>query len=184
MSNNIIISDPKVWGPGVWMTLHIIGYTSNNLYKAKNFISIITDIISNLPCDKCRKHALGFVREHDFTPYMSMRGPNNLFTGPFKYICDLHNYANKLTGNSTVSWVEAYIEYNNIKKNCDGPCTDIIEENGMNEENGNNKNNKNNRTSKILDYVDNDNIEITFTNNKNKKHNTSKYKNKLSFTSK
>ena len=124
--SDIISNDPKVWGPGMWMTLHILSYKHDTLLKAKLFLSILVNLVTNLPCRKCRNHAIEFMNSNDYTPYLSMKGPNDKIIGPFKYVCKMHNNVNIILNNPVIDWLKVYKEYTNINKKCDGPCNDNL----------------------------------------------------------
>lgn len=122
---NIITTDPKVFGPGMWMTLHILGYNSNDLSKAKQFSYTIKSIIEKLPCKKCRNHAIQFINKTKYSNYINQKNRQGLYIGPFIYICDMHNNANNLLNKPIISWRESYAIYDNLENICsDGPCTD------------------------------------------------------------
>lgn len=124
-NNNSIVTDPKVFGPGMWMTLHILGYNSNTLSQSKNFLYILTPIIKKIPCKKCRIHALLFINETDYGEYMNEKNRQGLYIGPFRYVFDMHNNANRLLGKSIMNWREAYSLYDDLETVCiDGPCMD------------------------------------------------------------
>lgn len=177
MNFNLIDSDPSVWGPGVWMTLHILGFHSNTQDKFKSFIETLNIIISNLPCSKCRDHAMLFIKNTNYNSYLNMRAPNGKLLGPFRYICDMHNNANVLLNKSKVSWVDAYKEYERITENgCDGPCT------SSNHSTIQSTNRLDNKKENILKYIDDKDFEIVFTKTE-KTHNKNRRKNKLSFVS-
>ena len=149
INSSLIPIETTVWGPGVWMTLHIIAYTSNKLEKVENFISIITDIIKHLPCEKCRIHSFKFIKSNDFKTYKTMTISDNNYIGPFKWMCMMHNNANKLLGKPQISWINVYKQYSNITNLCDGPCSN----NGDYIENSE-------------DIMDNEDVEIMFVKSK------------------
>ena len=122
--SEIIPANTNVWGPGVWMTLHILSYTSDTLIKAKLFIATLLSIVNNLPCKKCRKHSIDFIKNNNYNPYIKLIGSNKKHIGPFKYICKMHNNANKILGKPVINWLQAYEKYSNISEMCDGPCDD------------------------------------------------------------
>lgn len=123
--SDIIPVDTKIWGPGVWMTLHILSYTSDTLIKVKLFITTLLNVVNNLPCKKCRKHAIEFMKKNKYESYINLKRSNK-FIGPFKYVCDMHNNANVIIGNPKINWLVSYEKYSHINELCDGPCDDEI----------------------------------------------------------
>jgi len=124
--SDLISTDPSVWGPGMWLTLHILSFESTSLLRAKLFFPTLISIVSKLPCKQCRTHALEFINKNDYKPYLNMKTSNNKHVGPFRYICKLHNNANRLKGKVEVHWMDAYKEYSNISNICDGQCGDNL----------------------------------------------------------
>ncbi len=137
--NKLITTDPKVFGPGMWMTFHIMSFNANTLTQSNNFLHLLKPIIEKLPCKECRIHALEFIRKTNYNKYKNMRNNEGLYLGPFIYICDMHNNANKLLKKGVISWEKVYSVYNNMELLCtDGPCTDDnhydFHDNGVNME--------------------------------------------------
>jgi hypothetical protein len=119
------MSDPNVFGPGMWMTLHILSYNANTLSQSKNFLYVLKPIIEKIPCKKCRIHALTFIKNKDYNIYIHEKSRSGTYIGPFMYVCDMHNNANILLDKSIMNWKEAYQLYDNLEKGCsEGPCMD------------------------------------------------------------
>lgn len=118
-----IQTNPKVWGPGVWHCLNIMSINANTLLKAKLFYSNLLVIISSLPCQECKDHSFEFINNNDYNNYID-RKYKDIIVGPFIYINKLHNNANKITGNTSIEWLEAYkaLMTNNV---CTGPCGQV-----------------------------------------------------------
>lgn len=152
-----IITDPKIFGPGMWLTLHILGFNSNTEVLAKSFLITLKNILLKLPCKKCREHSLSFIENTNYNIYSKMTNTSGSYIGPFKYVCDLHNNANNITNNPNISWLKLYHEYNNITNICDGPCSNIetdteyiIKNNILNKINHLDKNNDDNVVIKFI----------------------------------
>lgn len=126
LMSDLISTDPSVWGPGMWLTLHILAFESTSLLRAKLFFPTLISIVSKLPCKQCRTHALEFINKNDYKPYLNMKTSNNKHVGPFRYICKLHNNTNILTGKDEIHWMDSYKEYSNISNICDGQCGDNL----------------------------------------------------------
>lgn len=95
------ISDPKVWGPCVWKTLHILaaGYPA---VPSKSAVLQVTMILRALPillpCPVCKNHALNYMNSINIVEVTSSR--ENLA----RFFIDMHNYVNKRYGKQELSY--------------------------------------------------------------------------------
>lgn len=103
-------SDPKVWGPSFWFTLH----TSAAFYP-NNASPIVRDRMKDrilaipyeIPCSNCRVHAIDFIEKHRDKLDNIVSGKHAL--GSF-YV-DFHNQVNKRYGKPLWSYEQAYKFY-------------------------------------------------------------------------
>jgi len=72
-------SDSKIWGPGVWWTIHIQAKHATDHTKIQNFIKYIKFILPRLPCMKCREHATAYLKQNPIEEYLNMKDKNGLF---------------------------------------------------------------------------------------------------------
>ena len=97
-------TDPKVWGPLFWFTLHngSVNYpdlASNiAIERMKGFINGIPYM---LPCKDCSNHARTFIEKSDLDAVCC--GKEKLFN----FFVDFHNYVNKRYGKKIYSYEEA-----------------------------------------------------------------------------
>jgi FAD-linked sulfhydryl oxidase len=103
-------TDPSVWGPKFWFTLHngALNYPSlaNPLCieRMKNFIIGIPVMI---PCLKCQEHATSFIEKHkDYLDYICSKRDTL-----FKFFVDFHNQVNERQGKPLMSYEDAYKLY-------------------------------------------------------------------------
>ena len=103
-------SDPKVWGPAFWFTLH----TSSAFYPEKaspivkeRMKNRILAIPYEIPCSNCRVHAIDFIEKHRDKLDMIVSGKHSL--GSF-YV-DFHNQVNKRYGKPIWTYEQAYKLY-------------------------------------------------------------------------
>jgi hypothetical protein len=101
-------STPEIVGPGTWFCLHLEGYHAKTPTQIQNFIGFITRITSNFKCLNCRKHAMKYIADHPFEPYMNMTLPSGEQIGMFRYVFDFHNTVNRKIGKPEFNFDDVY----------------------------------------------------------------------------
>jgi len=119
-----IPSDPKDWGKGAWVVIHVLAYNAKTRDDQLSFCKQIRIVGTSLPCHTCRKHATEFIKQNP--------PENDVIDGDekamFKYSCKLHNNANKIQGKSMVDWTIMYKKYADNSPKCVGECAGPQEE--------------------------------------------------------
>lgn len=112
-------TSPKVWGPGVWFCIHTTALHSRDVKSAQ---LIVQNIIQNLPCAKCREHALNFLEKN---PFREIGLTSSDF---FKWTVDLHNKCNKWLGKPQLTVEEARNIYlrTNVCEDCDDTPKPVV----------------------------------------------------------
>jgi len=96
------LTDPTVFGPAVWFTLHNGSAHLPNelspisLSRIKMFIDGIPDML--VVCGKCAEHARNYIETHRWV-INDMKGGNDVF----KFYVDFHNFVNERLGKSIMS---------------------------------------------------------------------------------
>lgn len=109
--NNVTTSNPIVWGPAFWFTLHNcaskypIKATPLYVSKMKDFISSIPYI---LPCEICKVHANIHIDNNKNNLNDICSGREKLFN----FFVEFHNIVNKRYGKKEMSNEDAYKIYN------------------------------------------------------------------------
>ena len=109
--NDVNTSNPDIWGPSLWFTLHNTAskYPVNPspLYisKMKEFITCIPFII---PCEKCKVHAKNHIDDNNTNLDDICSSREKLF----KFFVDFHNIVNKRYNKKEISYDEAFKIYN------------------------------------------------------------------------
>ena len=101
-------SDPEVWGPGFWLTLHTGAHSfpeKPSVIAKENMKGFINGLPYILPCKKCSEHAKSFISESSLDDVVSSR--DSLFT----FFVELHNQVNLRNGKKTFSVYEAKQKY-------------------------------------------------------------------------
>jgi hypothetical protein len=106
-------SDPKIWGPPYWYSLHNSAahypINASPLVKERMKARILA-IPYELPCQNCQLHASSYIEKFaDKLDYI-VSGRDNLV----KFFVDFHNEVNKRYGKPTWSYEQAYKFYSNF----------------------------------------------------------------------
>lgn len=101
------LENPSIWGPAFWFSLHngARHYPENPNDRVKYLMKHrILAIPIELPCEKCRHHAQGYIesRKNELDKIVSSRG--NLFN----FYVDFHNQVNKRYNKPVVSYKKAW----------------------------------------------------------------------------
>lgn len=112
-------TDPKVWGPGVWYCIHTIALNSRDIRSDQRTVQII---IENIPCSKCREHALNFLEKNPFREV----GLNS--SDFFRWTVELHNKCNKWLNKPQLTVQEARNIYLNTRvcEDCDDKPKPVV----------------------------------------------------------
>jgi len=110
IKKNTNLQNPRVWGPGLWLTLHVgsLNYPLKAsqivVERMKNFILGLPYI---LPCNTCSEHSNTYILSRECNLETICSGRNTLF----KFFVDLHNYVNKKLNKPIITLEEAYHIY-------------------------------------------------------------------------
>jgi len=114
--------DPRKFGPGMWLSIHILAYNAKNKDEQVIYCGLIRTLCSNITCHTCREHAVEFIKSN---PPERVINENNTKT-MFEWSCKLHNNANKITGASILNWELIYKEYEKNAPDSKNLKTDYI----------------------------------------------------------
>ena len=107
---SINTSDPAVWGPSFWFTLHNgaskypISASKIQIERMKGFI---LGIPLMLPCISCKVHASNYIEEVKSKLDYICGSRDNLF----KWLVDFHNAVNRRQNKQLISYEDAYKIY-------------------------------------------------------------------------
>lgn len=107
----------SVWGPGLWHTLHTMGFnypvspTNNDKQNYRNYILSLRHV---LPCGKCRKN----LRENFKNLPLQMKHMESRETFS-KYLYDLHELINSMLGKkSGLTYTAVRDRYEHFRARC------------------------------------------------------------------
>lgn len=112
-------SDPKVWGPPMWFTLH----TFSAHYPINGASDLVKDQIRNyinaipffLPCRECSIHAKSFIDSIQIND----KNLNNVLSSRknlFEFFVDFHNKVNQRHNKPLMKYSDAYNIYFNVNR--------------------------------------------------------------------
>jgi Erv1 / Alr family len=105
-----VVTDPKIWGPMYWYTLHTSAaqYPENpsNIVKKRTKDRILA-IPYELPCPDCRCHAISYIQNKKDELDKAVSDKENLV----KFYVDFHNEVNKRLNKKEFTYEEALKKY-------------------------------------------------------------------------
>jgi hypothetical protein len=117
------ISNPLIFGPGVWFKIHLDALNLESKEEQLFFIKQLRKIVESLPCGDCRQHATKYVEQNPPEKYLG------LVDGLFIFTVEFHNFVNKRLKKPILSLEEAKNLYLNpaiCYENCgDKPLVSI-----------------------------------------------------------
>jgi hypothetical protein len=99
-------ANPEYIGPGTWSVLHTIAFNARTPAEQKACIKQIKIICQQFPCEKCREHAIMYLKAHPLTVGTS----DSLFEWTWKF----HNAVNLRIGKYQMQWDMAYYIYESL----------------------------------------------------------------------
>ena len=114
-------SDPKLWGTGVWWSLHTLAFDVEQ-NDIPYFIKSLIKLCDSLPCPKCRGHAMKFLE--NFPPKAKITSADK---SAFIYTFDLHNHVNDMTRKGKLDYATAFELYKKVEISNEvlpAPCPD------------------------------------------------------------
>lgn len=118
----ILISDPKIIGPGVWFAIHTMSMSCSDRESCSFFIQFVKTIVETFPCDNCRKHGKLFIDKNPLEDYVYITNNIGEHIGMFKWTWEFHNAANSAIGKQKISFEDAWKLYSSTKSVCTGNC--------------------------------------------------------------
>ena len=101
--------DPHLWGPALWLFLHIssVNYEPSTKEQIIRCIEFVRNLPYMLPCYTCSEHAKKYVSDHEEKLPVVCSSKKGLF----EFYVDFHNYVNNREGKRLFSYEEAWNMY-------------------------------------------------------------------------
>jgi len=120
---------PPYFGPGVWLSGHILAIDSIDDMSIDFFMGWINKMLYRLPCPICVKHATDYLSRHPMESYRDSVDVNGVRNGMFIWTWLFHNDVNNRLGKPTVDYEDAYNMY--LPKYTPDNIGDISEDNSV-----------------------------------------------------
>jgi hypothetical protein len=106
------ISDPKVFGPGMWFVIHTMALEANDHDSKVAFVRMMMRLSNTLPCIECRKHFKDYIDKNSMERYWDKQD------GLFLWTIIFHNSVNKRTGKPSIDVETAKVMYGPDGSHC------------------------------------------------------------------
>jgi hypothetical protein len=103
------LTDPKSFGPGLWLHIHSKARRAITQRKMTDFAEDMKTIAEDIKCGDCRSHAMKYIQENPIEPYFPMVDPeeNNTPIGCFRWTWQFHNTVSARIRLKIVDWETA-----------------------------------------------------------------------------
>jgi len=119
------LSDPRVFGPGLWYSLHRSGIRANTDAKKQIFVTDLKDLPDDIPCKGCGDHIRAYIVDNPIEVYWNVYDEHGDDIGMFKWTWTFHNAVNSRLGKPFMPWDTAYLMFKNP---ADVVCTSTCDE--------------------------------------------------------
>jgi hypothetical protein len=109
------LSDPKVFGPGKWDTIHDLAIRAKTPAQKEAFIESMQTICEKLKCQNCQKHCLTYLQTHSPKNFLHIKSSTGEDIGMFKWSWMFHNAVNARLHKPIVDWDTAYNLYSDTQ---------------------------------------------------------------------
>ncbi len=120
---------PPVFGPGVWLSIHILAIDSVNDMAIDFFIAWINKMLYRLTCPACVKHSTDYLSKNPIEPYINYVNSYGVRNGMFTWSWKFHNDVNIRLDKEVISFEDAYNMY--LPKYTPDNVKDIPEDNSV-----------------------------------------------------
>ena len=120
---------PTVFGPGVWLSIHILAIDSVNDMAIDFFMAWIDKMVYRLTCPTCVKHSIEYLSKNPIEPYINSVNSRGIKNGMFIWSWKFHNNVNERLDKEVISFENAYNMY--LPKYTPDNVYDIPEDNSM-----------------------------------------------------
>ncbi len=124
------LSDPRSFGAGAWLIIHILAYNAKTNVKKKAFEDAVQSISAGLKCHTCQTHCVEYVTKNPIRDYWYVKSNAGEDIGMFKWSWIFHNAVNARLGKEILDYETAYHLYSDdpdtvCTKDCEGDGDDL-----------------------------------------------------------
>ena len=117
-----LITDPRIFGPGLWFSIHITAYHAKKEEEKKAFVRFMENTRDSIQCLSCKEHCIEYMEQNPITDYWNQTYQNEEI-GMFKWTVNFHNAVNSRLNKPIIPWATAYNLYSKaIVSFCSKSC--------------------------------------------------------------
>lgn len=102
------LSDPRSFGPGGWLVIHILAYNATSEKHKKSFERDMKNICGGLKCNTCKGHCVKYLEDNPITDYWNIKDKEGNDIGMFQWSWAFHNAVNARLGKPIMDFDTAY----------------------------------------------------------------------------
>lgn len=117
-----LITDPRIFGPGLWYGIHITAWYAKTEEEKRAFVKYMEHIRDTIQCLSCRDHCASYMEQNPISDYWNQRY-NDVDVGMFKWTFNFHNAVNQRLNKPIMDWSTAYNLYSKaVVSYCSTTC--------------------------------------------------------------
>ena len=104
------LTDPKSFGPGLWLHIHSKARRATDDRKMRAFAEDMQEIVADIKCNECRGHATKYLAEHPIEENFLLTEEEDgveVNIGCFFWTWNFHNAVNARLRKPIVDWETA-----------------------------------------------------------------------------
>jgi len=105
------LTNPQSFGPGAWLTIHIMAYHAISESEKKAFEKNMKHICDGLKCHTCQDHCKEYLKNNPIRDYWNVKNREGKQIGMFKWSWTFHNAVNTRLGKPVLDFNTAYHLY-------------------------------------------------------------------------
>lgn len=118
------LADPKSFGPGAWLVIHVLAYHAKTDEAKRDFETAMYTICSGLKCKNCKVHCGEYLKNHPIEDYWGIKREGK-DVGMFEWSWAFHNAVNARLHKEIMDYETAYHLYSDESDTvCTKDCGD------------------------------------------------------------
>jgi len=115
------LSNPEIFGPGLWLHIHSKARRADTLEKMLLFAEDMKETADDIQCSECSNHAKKYIQEHPIEASFNIIEDGE-YIGCFHWTWKFHNAVNARLRKPIVSWETAKALFGKNKHVCESGC--------------------------------------------------------------
>jgi len=101
------IKDIRVFGPGMWWSIHAMAYTARTMEEKLHFRDFVFKMQEQMFCSECKQHFGEYLEKFPIEEDFPLTDENDEELGCFYWTWKFHNAVNRRLNKETVTWPRA-----------------------------------------------------------------------------